>query len=328
MRWQWQCQCQWQCSSLIGQGRRVLPAVPAGATRWSRQPGERSLQPVAHHRQQDQEDQPESQADHKGEGRHGFPEQLQFYLSILQQCLISFISFPCCQMLLVIILVFTLCWFPRFLLNIIKYIRFYPSDLSFLQAWTIWGTLDRWVALTYDNTEFFMDTPFLYFSQVLLTWIYHLSLLIELDPYLQIAKLLPFIHAMMNPIIYRCETIFFIGSEVVSDLGSSHFFYLSWGLRANWLPQINSHYGTNLKVRSNPKPVVFHDIWIAKIKNPLMQSDVRFCASFCSGMLCKDSEANFSTPGEVQVSVEGCQVPGARCQVTCSVMGDWCQPGS
>ena len=150
----------------------------------------------------------------------------------------------------------------------------------------------------------------------------HLSF-ITLDwiGYLQIAKLLPFIHAMMNPIIYRCETIFFICSKVVFDLDPTHIFYLSWGLRANWLPQINSHYGTNLKIPSNPKPVVFHDIWIAKIKNPSMQSDVRFCASFCSGMLCKDSEADLSTPGEIQVSFEGCQVPGG-------VMGDRCQPGS
>ena len=80
----------------------------------------------------------------------------------------------------------------------------------------------------------------MYLSFITLDWI----------GYLQIAKLLPFIHAMMNPIIYRCETIFFTCSKVVFDLGPSHIYYLSWGLRANWLPKINSHYGTNQKSRA------------------------------------------------------------------------------
>jgi len=61
------------------------------------------------------------------------------------------------KMLLVIILVFTLCWSPRFTLNLIK--------------WTSPGT---------NDTKF--STTFLYFSQV--------------------AKLLPFLHATINPIIF------------------------------------------------------------------------------------------------------------------------------
>ena len=179
----WQCQCQWQYLSLIGQGRRVLSAVPAGATRWSRQPGERSLQPVAHHRQQDQEDQPESQADYKGEGRHGLQEQLQFYLCI-------YVTAVPYKLNIFSLLPDALGDHPRLHLMLVSKIptqhyqvSFYPSYLSSFQAWTIWGTLDRWVALTYNNTEFFADTPFLYFSQVLLTCIYHFSLLIELDTY-------------------------------------------------------------------------------------------------------------------------------------------------
>ena len=64
------------------------------------------------------------------------------------------------KMLLVIILVFTACWCPRFLLNIIK-----------------------WVA-PMGGWEFNVSQPFYYFSRI--------------------AKLLPVLHAMLNPIIYRC----------------------------------------------------------------------------------------------------------------------------
>ena len=63
------------------------------------------------------------------------------------------------KMLLVIILVFTACWCPRFLLNIIKWI----------------APMGEW--------EFNVSQPFYYFSRI--------------------AKLLPIIHAMLNPIIYR-----------------------------------------------------------------------------------------------------------------------------
>ena len=63
------------------------------------------------------------------------------------------------KMLLVIILVFTMCWCPRFLLNIVKWV----------------APLGEW--------EFNVSQPFYYFSRV--------------------AKLLPVIHAMLNPIIYR-----------------------------------------------------------------------------------------------------------------------------
>ena len=61
-----------------------------------------ALPPVKDHRQQDQEDQPEQEANNQG--RWKGPLHLH----------------PVHQMLLVIILVFTLCWFPRFLLNTIK----------------------------------------------------------------------------------------------------------------------------------------------------------------------------------------------------------------
>ena len=63
------------------------------------------------------------------------------------------------KMLLVIILVFTACWCPRFLLNIIKWV----------------APIGEW--------EFNVRQPFYYFSRI--------------------AKLLPVIHAMLNPIIYR-----------------------------------------------------------------------------------------------------------------------------
>ena len=66
------------------------------------------------------------------------------------------------KMLLVIILVFTMCWCPRFLLNIVKWV----------------APLGEW--------EFNVSQPFYYFSRV--------------------AKLLPVIHAMLNPIIYRSSS--------------------------------------------------------------------------------------------------------------------------
>ena len=63
-------------------------------------------------------------------------------------------------MLLVIILVFTLCWAPRFLLNITK-----------------------WMASGNKSSLFNVGHYFFYLCHI--------------------AKMLPFIHAMMNPIIYR-----------------------------------------------------------------------------------------------------------------------------
>lgn len=65
------------------------------------------------------------------------------------------------KMLLVIILVFTICWCPRFLLNLIKWV----------------APMGGW-----ENMEFNVSQPFYYFSRI--------------------AKLLPVIHAMLNPIIY------------------------------------------------------------------------------------------------------------------------------
>ena len=65
-------------------------------------------------------------------------------------------------MLLVIILVFSICWCPRFLLNLIKWV----------------APMGGW-----EDMEFNVSRPFYYFSRI--------------------AKLLPVIHAMLNPIIYR-----------------------------------------------------------------------------------------------------------------------------
>ena len=64
------------------------------------------------------------------------------------------------KMLLVIIFVFTACWCPRFMLNIIKWI----------------APMKEW--------EFNYNSHFLYYFS-------------------RIAKILPVIHAMLNPIIYR-----------------------------------------------------------------------------------------------------------------------------
>ncbi|XP_023341116.1 cholecystokinin receptor type A [Eurytemora carolleeae] len=71
------------------------------------------------------------------------------------------------KMLLVIILLFILCWCPRFLLNLVKW----------------------YSGLLPSRPDFFLGSPFYYFSTS--------------------AKILPVIHAMLNPIIYSlmCRSV-------------------------------------------------------------------------------------------------------------------------
>ena len=78
-------------------------------------------------------------------------------------------------MLLVVIVAFTICWSPRFLVSIIKWLA---QSEGGLQVHTCIAAASTKLHLF----QFNVSRLFLYFSQI--------------------AKLLPFIHAMMNPVIY------------------------------------------------------------------------------------------------------------------------------
>ena len=92
------------------------------------------------------------------------------------------------KMLLVIILVFTACWCPRYNstftedIFLPKVSDIFPKFYQIFSAYRFLIHMIEWLVPTL-GWEFNATQPFYYFSRV--------------------AKLLPVIHAMLNPIIYR-----------------------------------------------------------------------------------------------------------------------------